>query len=107
MSAARLINAGFRLALNDGRLEVSPRQNLNDDLRGYIRLHLVTLKAELSAPPTPRFRVWRVLLSDGNACTAIRPAGAAHDDMLATVREQFGAERVIGIEPGTQSAVNP
>jgi len=107
-AAARLTHAGFRLALNDGRLEVSPAAKLNDELRGYIRLHLVTIKAELALQQaTPSFRVWRVLLDNGDACTAIRPAGATHGDMLATVRQQFGAERVLGIDPGLQSAVHP
>ena len=105
-AAARLTNAGFRVSLNDGRLEVSPSAKLTDELRGYIRLHLVTIKAELALQQaTPSYIVWRVLLSDGDACTAIRPAGATHGDMLATVREQFGAERVLSIEPGKQSAV--
>jgi len=48
------------------------------------------------------YRVWRVQLDKG-ACIAIRPAGATHSGMLATVREQFGAGRVRSIEPERQS----
>jgi hypothetical protein len=57
--------------------------------------------------PPPRCRAWRVTMTDGTRLIAVRPEGCARAEMLATVREQFGAGRVAGVESlerGTQHA---
>lgn len=49
--------------------------------------------------PPPRCRAWRIRFRDGSGATAVNTTGADHTEMLLIVREQFGAERVAGVEP--------
>jgi hypothetical protein len=100
---ARLQAEGLRVRIGPaGNLQAAPAARLTPDLRALIATHAAELRAALEV-----HRAWRVTLTDGTRLIAVRPEGCARAEMLATVREQFGAGRVAGVESlerGTQHA---
>lgn len=59
----------------------------------------VTEVEPLTVTTVTKHRVWRVRLSDGTALAAVRPEGATYHEMLDACRWQFGAARVVSVEP--------
>lgn len=93
--------AGITLAARGDQLAVTPATKLSPDLRALLIAHKTELLAYLRQPANdsaPRCRAWRIRFTDGTGATAVNTTGADHDAMLLIVREQFGPDRVAGIE---------
>ena len=91
---ARLQAEGLRVRIGPaGNLQAAPAARLTPDLRALIAEHADELRAALQV-----HRAWRVTMTDGTRLIAVRPEGCTRAEMMATVCEQFGAERVASVE---------
>lgn len=105
MIAAEIIRsataAGLKLAARGDQLSVAPASKLTTDLRALLVAHRAEVLDWLRRPanePTPRCRAWRIRFIDGSGCTAVNTTDADEIEMLQIARDQFGTERVLGIE---------
>ncbi len=106
MTAAEIIRtasaAGLTLKAKGDLLSITPATRLPPDLRALLIANKVEVIAHLrrcANEPLSRCRAWRIRFVDGTGCTAIDTANSDSDEMLRTVRDQFGPERVAAAEP--------